>query len=147
MKIYQKKRFAGGVFCFVLAFFHLFACILAKDLRMKSILLAVFLFAVGYGELKHGLSARLSAEDKAEEEDLRSRLVELRTQKTSFRLMQTFCIVFQTAFLVAGAFWEKQELMFAGLAFSGLFLFSMVTELCACLYYERKIPKEEGAEQ
>ena len=147
MKIYQKKRFAWGIFCIALALLNITACIMTKDLRVKSILIAVFLCIVGYSELRHGLSARLSAEDKAEEEDPRSRLVELRTQKTSFQLMQTFCIVFQTAFLVAGAFWEKRELMFAGLAFSGLFLFSMVIELCACLYYERKIPKEEGAER
>ena len=101
------------------------------------VLVAVLLF-VGAGAMMRGLSQKMAREDKLEERDERNRLVELKSKSAAFRLTQAVCFGLMLALLVAGKVTGTQALTAIGTGLAAALSASMLAELGAFYYYEKR---------
>lgn len=101
------------------------------------VLVAVLLF-VGAGAMMRGLSQKMAREDKLEERDERNRLVELKSKNVAFRLTQAVCFGLMLALLVAGKVTGTQALTAIGTGLAAALSASMLAELGAFYYYEKR---------
>ena len=129
MKIYNKKTFAFGVFSAALGVLNAVTAALRGIDAAGIVLVAVLLF-VGAGAMMRGLSQKMAREDKLEERDERNRLVELKSKSAAFGLM--------LALLVAGKVAGTQALTAIGTGLAAALSVSMLAELGAFYYYEKR---------
>lgn len=101
------------------------------------VLVAVLLF-VGAGAMMRGLSQKMAREDKLEERDERNRLVKLKSKSAAFRLTQAVCFGLMLALLVAGKVTGTQALTAIGTGLAAALSASMLAELGAFYYYEKR---------
>lgn len=127
MKIYNKKTFAFGVFSAAL-----------RGVDAAGIVLVAVLLFVGAGAMMRGLSQKMAREDKLEERDERNRLVELKSKSAAFRLTQAVCFGLMLALLVAGKVTGTQALTAIGTGLAAALSASMLAELGAFYYYEKR---------
>ena len=133
MKIYNKKTFAFGVFSAALGVLN------AVTAALRGIDAAgIVLVAVGAGAMMRGLSQKMAREDKLEERDERNRLVELKSKSAAFRLTQAVCFGLMLALLVAGKVTGTQALTAIGTGLAAALSVSMLAELGAFYYYEKR---------
>ena len=125
MKIYNKKTFAFGVFSAALGVLNAVTAALRGIDAAGIVLVAVLLF-VGAGAMMRGLSQKMAREDKLEERDERNRL----TQAVCFGLMLPL--------LVAGKVTGTQALTAIGTGLAAALSASMLAELGAFYYYEKR---------
>lgn len=137
-KIYNKKNFAFGVLCLVLAVANLFACI-DTGWDVSGAVLVAALLVFGVVSLVRSVSRRLSREDKLEEMDERNQLVELKTKSGAFRWTQIICFVLMLALLVAGKVSGETTLIAVGVGLAFAWTVSMFVEIAAAIYYESKM--------
>ena len=100
-------------------------------------LVAVLLF-VGAGAMMRGLSQKMAREDKLEERDERNRLVKLKSKSAAFRLTQAVCFGLMLPLLVAGKVTGTQALTAIGTGLAAALSASMLAELGAFYYYEKR---------
>ena len=137
MKIYNKKTFAFGVFSAALGVLNAVTAALRGIDAAGIVLVAVLLF-VGAGAMMRGLSQKMAREDKLEERDERNRLVELKSKSAAFRLTQAGCFGLMLALLVAGKVTGTQALTAIGTGLAAALSASMLAELGAFYYYEKR---------
>ena len=137
MKIYNKKTFAFGVFSAALGVLNAVTAALRGIDAAGVVLVAVLLF-VGAGAMMRGLSQKMAREDKLEERDERNRLVELKSKCAAFRLTQAVCFGLMLALLVAGKVTGTQALTAIGTGLAAALSASMLAELGAFYYYEKR---------
>lgn len=101
------------------------------------VLVAVLLF-VGAGAMMRGLSQKMAREDKLEERDERNRLVKLKSKSAAFRLTQAVCFGLMLPLLVAGKVTGTQALTAIGTGLAAALSASMLAELGAFYYYEKR---------
>ena len=137
MKIYNKKTFAFGVFSAALGVLHAVTAALRGIDAAGIVLVAVLLF-VGAGAMMRGLSQKMAREDKLEERDERNRLVKLKSKSAAFRLTQAVCFGLMLPLLVAGKVTGTQALTAIGTGLAAALSASMLAELGAFYYYEKR---------
>lgn len=137
MKIYNKKTFAFGVFSAALGVLNAVTAALRGIDAAGIVLVAVLLF-VGAGAMMRGLSQKMAREDKLEERDERNRLMELKSKSAAFRLTQAVCFGLMLALLVAGKVAGTQALTAIGTGLAAALSVSMLAELGAFYYYEKR---------
>ena len=137
MKIYNKKTFAFGVFSAALGVLNAVTAALRGIDAAGIVLVAVLLF-VGAGAMMRGLSQKMAREDKLEERDERNRLVELKSTSAAFRLTQAVCFGLMLPLLVAGKVTGTQALTAIGTGLAAALSASMLAELGAFYYYEKR---------
>ena len=137
MKIYNKKTFAFGVFSAALGVLNAVTAALRGIDAAGVVLVAVLLF-VGAGAMMRGLSQKMAREDKLEERDERNRLVKLKSKSAAFRLTQAVCFGLMLALLVAGKVTGTQALTAIGKGLAAALSASMLAELGAFYYYEKR---------
>lgn len=137
MKIYNKKTFAFGVFSAALGVLNAVTAALRGIDAAGIVLVAVLLF-VGAGAMMRGLSQKMAREDKLEERDERNRLVKLKNKSAAFRLTQAVCFGLMLPLLVAGKVTGTQALTAIGTGLAAALSASMLAELGAFYYYEKR---------
>jgi hypothetical protein len=137
MKVYNKKTFAFGVFSTALGVLNAVTAALRGADAGDIVLIACLLF-FGIGALLRGTSQRLAREDRLEELDERNRLVELKSKSAAFRLTQAVCFGLMLALLVAGKVSGTQALIAIGVGLAFALSISMLAELGAYFYCEKR---------
>ena len=137
MKAYNKKTFAFGVFSTALGVLNAVTAALRGADAGDIVLIACLLF-FGIGAMLRGTSKRLAREDRLEELDERNRLVELKSKSAAFRLTQAVCFGLMLALLVAGKVSGTQALIAIGVGLAFALSISMLAELGAFYYYEKR---------
>ena len=137
MKIYNKKTFAFGVFSAALGVLNAVTAALRGIDAAGIVLVAVLLF-VGAGAMMRGLSQKMAREDMLEERDERNRLVKLKSKSAAFRLTQAVCFGLMLPLLVAGKVTGTQALTAIGTGLAAALSASMLAELGAFYYYEKR---------
>ena len=137
MKVYNKKTFAFGVFSTALGVLNAVTAALRGADAGEIVLIACLLF-FGIGALLRGTSQRLAREDRLEELDERNRLVELKSKSAAFRLTQAVCFGLMLALLVAGKVSGTQALIAIGVGLAFALSISMLAELGAYFYCEKR---------
>ena len=137
MKAYNKKTFAFGVFSTALGVLNAVTAALRGADAGDIVLIACLLF-FGIGAMLRGTSKRLAREDGLEELDERNRLVELKSKSAAFRLTQAVCFGLMLALLVAGEVSGTQALIAIGVGLAFALSISMLAELGAYFYCEKR---------
>ncbi len=137
MKAYNKKTFAFGVFSTALGALNAVTAALRGVDAGDIVLIACLLF-FGIGAMLRGTSKRLAREDRLEELDERNRLVELKSKSAAFRLTQAVCFGLMLALLVAGKVSGTQALIAIGVGLAFALSISMLAELGAYFYCEKR---------
>ena len=137
MKAYNKKTFAFGVFSTALGVLNAVTAALRGADAGDIVLIACLLF-FGIGAMLRGTSKRLAREDRLEELDERNRLVELKSKSAAFRLTQAVCFGQMLALLVAGKVSGTQALIAIGVGLAFALSISMLAELGAYFYCEKR---------
>lgn len=137
MKVYNKKTFAFGVFSTALGVLNAVTAALRGADAGDIVLIACLLF-FGIGALLRGTSQRLAREDRLEELDERNRLAELKSKSVAFRLTQAVCFGLMLALLVAGKVSGTQALIAIGVGLAFALSISMLAELGAYFYCEKR---------
>lgn len=137
MKAYNKKTFAFGVFSTALGVLNAVTAALRGADAGDIVLIACLLF-FGIGTMLRGTSKRLAREDGLEELDERNRLVELKSKSAAFRLTQAVCFGLMLALLVAGKVSGTQALIAIGVGLAFALSISMLAELGAYFYCEKR---------
>lgn len=137
MKVYNKKTFAFGVFSTALGVLNAVTAALRGADAGDIVLIACLLF-FGIGALLRGTSKQLAREDRLEELDERNRLVELKSKSAAFRLTQAVCFGLMLALLVAGKVSGTQALIAIGVGLAFALSISMLAELGAYFYCEKR---------
>ena len=138
MRIYNKKKFAYGVFSLTLGLLVLVTGIM-KGLHAKGVILSVLLLLTGAGSLARSLSRKMSREDIVEEQDERNRLIDMKTKGLAFRLTGGISYVLGLLFLVSGVVAKDDAIVALGLGFLFTVTISKFGELAAFLHYEKKL--------
>ena len=138
MKIYNRKKFAVGVFVILLATVNLLMDVVNQTTDINGVILVTALYLFGFGAILRSLSKKLTREDKLEELDERNQLVALKSKSKAFVLAEVISFVLMLGLLVMGKVSGNTELiaMGVGLAFAVAIL--MLTELFTSMYYEEK---------
>ena len=137
MKAYKKKTFAFGVFSTALGVLNAVTAALRGADAGDIVLIACLLF-FGIGAMLRGTSKRLAREDRLEELDERNRLVELKSKSAAFRLTQAVCFGLMLALLVVGKVSGTQALIAIGVGLAFALSISMLAELGAYFYCEKR---------
>lgn len=137
MKVYNKKTFAFGVFSTALGVLNAVTAAL-RGVDAGGIVLIACLLFFGIGAMLRGTSKQLAREDRLEELDERNRLVELKSKSAAFRLTQAVCFGLMLALLVAGKVSGTQALIAIGVGLAFALSISMLAELGAYFYCEKR---------
>ena len=143
LKIYNKKGFVAGLLWTAAGAFCLYRdAVDAHDFlpqQIKSVVLSLVMLAIGLTCLARAFSRSASRADKIEELDERSRLVSLKTDSLTRRVMGWARVAAMVAGLL-GYLWTEN------LVFGCLFLFAglsvtleTVVAIAAAVHYERRI--------
>ena len=138
MRIYNKKKFAYGVFSLTLGLLVLVTGIM-KGLHAKGAILSILLLLTGAGSLARSLSRKMSREDIVEERDERNRLIDMKTKGLAFRLTEGISYVLGLLFLVSGALAKDDAIVALGLGFILTVTIAMFAEVGAWFHYEKKL--------
>ena len=143
MKIYNKKGLIAGVLWTAAGAFCLYQdAVDAHDFlpqQIKSVVLSLVMLVVGLTCLLRALSKSASWQDRIEELDERNRLVSLKTDSLTRKVMGWARVAAMVAGLLGYLFTEN-------LVFGCLFLFAglsvtleTVVAIAAAVHYERRI--------
>lgn len=143
MKIYNKKGLIAGVLWTAAGAFCLYQdAVDAHDFlpqQIKSVVLSLVMLAVGLTCLLRALSKSASREDKIEELDERNRLVSLKVDSLTRKVMGWARVAAMAAGLLGYLFTEN-------LVFGCLFLFAglsvtleVVVAIAAAIHYEKRL--------
>ncbi len=138
MKIYNKKRFASGVFMIALGLLNLIASLMNQDLDVLSIILIIALSVLGFSSIMRSLSQNMAKEDKLEELDERNRFIALKSKSKSFQLTQIISFILMLILLVAGKVSGYEGFISIGVGLAFAFAISMLAEFFTYIYYESK---------
>lgn len=143
MKIYNKKGLIAGVLWTAAGAFCLYQdAVDAHDFlpqQIKSVVLSLVMLAVGLTCLLRALSKSASREDRIEELDERNRLVSLKVDSLTRKVMGWARVAAMAAGLLGYLFTEN-------LVFGCLFLFAglsvtleVVVAIAAAIHYEKRL--------
>lgn len=138
MKIYNRKKFASGIFLLLLGLLRFTPLFAGREWDVKSIFWTAVLLLLGVSELVHSLSSRLTRQDKLEERDERNRLVDWKAKSMTLKITHAIYLVLGWIFLIMGVIRQADIVMAVGLGLLFTFPIGMFTELFTSIYYESK---------
>lgn len=137
MKIYNQKTFAAGLLMIVLGLANL-ALDLGSGFDGKGTLIIVVLLFWGIGSILRSLSPKFSRQDKLEESDERNRFIDQKAKSQAFRLTQAFTFVLMIVSLICAKLTGYEGFIGIGLGLAFAAMFSMLAEVFAYFYYEKR---------
>ena len=138
MKIYNKKKFASGVFLLLLGLFRFTPFFAGRGWDARDIFWTAVAFLLGVSELTHSLSYTLTKKDRLEELDERNRLVDWKTKSMTLKITRYVCLVLGWIFAIIGVIREADIVVALGLGLLFTFPIGMFAELFTGIYYESK---------
>lgn len=138
MKIYNKKMFAFGIFSLALGLCNLILALMTKP-DVSGIVLIVALFLFGGISIVHGLSKKLSKEDKLLASDERNQYVEAKAKTRAFQILHYICFGLMALFLVIGKATRFDFSMYIGVGLGIAWFATLWVDLLTHLYYDSRI--------
>lgn len=138
MKIYNKKKFASGVFLLLLGLLRFTPLFAGREWDVKSIFWTAVALLLGVSELVHSLSYARTKKDRLEELDERNRLVDWKAKSMTLKITHAIYLVLGWIFAIIGVIREADIVMAVGLGLLFTFPIGMFTELITSIYYESK---------
>lgn len=136
MTIYNKKYFRAGLLQILLGIVIL-AVSLKVGFDLSGILILSALLILGAVLIIRSCSRKLSQQDKLNELDERNYLVALKAKSKSFKVTQISCEILMFACFILGKRIEG-ELISIGIGAAICFAISLLSEICAEIYYQHK---------
>lgn len=138
MKIYNKRKFYFSLLWIVMAISLIVISLIQGNLDFKGIFAAACCSILGINGLGRSLSKKMSQEDKVEELDERNQLIELKSKRKAFQLMQCILFFIGVLFAILGGVYKSVPLGAVGVASAGMWTFSLVLDWLTYTYYEMK---------
>ena len=138
MKIYNKKKFASGVFLLLLGLVRFTPLFAGREWDVKGVFWTAVALLLGVSELVHSLSYTLTKKDRLEELDERNRLVDWKTKSMTLKITRYVCLVLGWIFAIIGVIREADIVVALGLGLLFTFPIGMFAELFTGIYYESK---------
>lgn len=138
MKIYNRKKFASGIFLLMLGLLRFTPLFAGREWDVKSIFWTAVALLLGVSELVHSLSYTLTKKDRLEELDERNRLVDWKTKSMTLKITRYVCLVLGWIFAIIGVIREADIVVALGLGLLFTFPIGMFAELFTGIYYESK---------
>ena len=143
MKVYNKKGLAWGIFWTVLGLFSLYRDFVDPDSfwlqQGKSVVISAVMVLIGVTGFVRAFSKAATREDRIEELDERNRLVSLKVDSLTRKVMGWARVAAMVAGLLGYLFTEN-------LVFGCLFLFAglsitleAVVSIAAAIHYEKRL--------
>ena len=143
MKIYNKKKFASGVFLLLLGLFRFTPFFAGRGWDARDIFWAVVAFLLGVSELTHSLSYTLTKKDRLEDLDERNRLIDWKAKSMTLKIAQSIYLVLGGIFLLAGILFAVLSLFIPGewSVISGVVAFSSFWSILELFQQEKRVKK------
>lgn len=138
MKIYNKKQFYFSCLWLVMGISIIVLALVEGDLNFNSIFGAVCGGILGINGLGRSLSQKRSQENKVEELDERNRLIELKSKRKAFQIMQFTLLSIGLFFTILSGVYKDMVLGVVGIVGMGMWTFSLVLDWLTFAYYETK---------
>ena len=138
MKIYNKKKFALGIFLLMLGLLRFTPLFAGREWDVKSIFWTAVALLLGVSELVHSLSYTLTKKDRLEELDERNRLVDWKTKSMTLKITRYVCLVLGWIFAIIGVIREADIVVALGLGLLFTLPIGVFAELFTGIYYESK---------
>lgn len=135
-KIYNKKKFAFGLFCLILLLINLL--VHKGTFDFSEVILFVALLLFGICSILRSTSRRLSQEDLIEEQDERNRLVNLKSKSRAFSILQWTSFGLMILSLIGGKIYGKDGILGAGIGFGCVFSLALFIEIICWIYYDSR---------
>lgn len=136
MKIYNKKKFIGGIFFCVLGTLNLVAGLI-HNLSVKDTVLILILFCFGVSGLLRSLSKQCSRQDRLEEKDERNQLVVVKSRAKAFQIMESYLVISGFLFTLFGVISNENVLSYIGIGLLFSWNLSITIEFFTSLYYDK----------
>lgn len=143
MKIYNKKGLFFGILLLALGLFNLIINIISPDdflpEQIKDILFAALAIILGMSGFYRAFSKRATKEDLIAQSDERSRLITLKTQSMTLKILYLTLTVAAIASIVAYKLTANAAWIPIFTVSVLLLGFLFLVELIVTLYYEKKV--------
>ena len=138
MKIYNKRKFCFSLFWLFMAILLIVIALIQKNLEFKNIFSAACCGILGINGLGRSLSQKMSKEDKVEELDERNQLIELKSKRKAFQLIQYTLLITGFVFACLGGAYKSVLLGAVGVTSAGMWTLSLLLDWLTYTYYELK---------
>lgn len=138
MNIYNKRKFYSSLGWLVLGTSLIVLSLVQKDLTFRDIFPAGCCAVLGINGLGRSLSRKMSQEDKVEELDERNQLIDLKSKRKAFQLMQYTLLFVGFGFAFLGGIYKNVTLGAVGVISAAIWVFSLMLDWLTYTYYEMK---------
>ena len=136
MKIYNKKKFYFSLLWLAMGISIMILTLVNGDLNLDSVFSAACCCILGINGLVRSISQKMSREDKVEELDERNQLIELKSKRKGFQLIQYTLLCVGFVFAILGGIYKDMILGAVGITSTIIWFFSLVIDWLTFVYYE-----------
>lgn len=138
MKIYNKKKFYFSLLWLAMGISVMIFTLVNGDLNFNSVFGAACCYILGINGLGRSISQKKSREDKVEELDERNQLIELKSKRKGFQLIQYTLLCVGFVFAILGGIYKDMILGTVGITSTIIWVFSLLIDWLTFVYYESK---------
>ena len=138
MKIYNKKKFYFSLLWLAMGISVMIFTLVNGDLNFNSVFRAACCYILGINGLGRSISQKKSREDKVEELDERNQLIELKSKREGFQLIQYTLLCVGFVFAILGGIYKDMILGTVGITSTIIWVFSLLIDWLTFVYYESK---------
>lgn len=138
MKIYNKNKFYFSIFWLLMAVSIVAMSLIQSNLDFKGIFSSLCCGILGINGLGRSLSKKMSQEDKVEELDERNQLIELKSKRKAFQLMQCILLGIGIIFAIIGGIYKSVPLGAVGVISALMWTLTLLLDWLTYVYYEMK---------
>lgn len=138
MKIYNKKKFYFSLLWLTMGISVMIFTLVNGDLNFNSVFGVACCCILGINGLGRSISQKKSREDKVEELDERNQLIELKSKRKGFQLIQYTLLCVGFVFAILGGIYKDMILGTVGITSTIIWVFSLLIDWLTFVYYESK---------
>lgn len=138
MKIYNKKKFYFSLLWLAMGISIMILTLVNGDMNLDSVFSAACCCILGINGLGRSISQKMSREDKVEELDERNQLIELKSKRKGFQLIQYTLLCVGFVFAILGGIYKDMILGAVGITSTIIWVFSLVIDWLTFVYYDSK---------
>ena len=138
MKIYNKKKFYFSLLWLAMGISIMILSLVNGDMNLDSVFSRACCCILGINGVRRSISQKMSREDKVEELDERNQLIELKSKRKGFQLIQYTLLCVGFVFAILGGIYKDMILGAVGITSTIIWVFSLVIDWLTFVYYESK---------
>ena len=138
MKVYNKRKLLLSALWIIVAISIIAISLVQGDLEFKGIFAAICCAILGINGLGRSISKKMSLEDKVEELDERNQLIELKSKRKAFQIIQYTLLITGFVFACLGGSYKSVLLGAVGVTSAGMWTLSLLLDWLTYTYYELK---------